>query len=488
MRTGASPSTMIGPTTRLVAAIALSSVLFSMHRVTRFYAQHFTADISDGNGVVNDIPLINVAVPLPEITNQSSSQSIQQTSENFSSTPINETFDNVTTDHFAFNQILEDEPTDYLAFSQRIVDDYQRIVLDDESYDDDAVDDSKRALVIISMGELASNTTMVERFVYSARKIGRFNGWIILITDAEEGRYSNLPVAALPKSNKKSSSIHNSLGSFISNHIGDQNDLNRFLVLRTQEERFANITKFEKFKAENTMNSKIFKTYILQYADLDERLKDIELFYYLDVDIVFGNSIRPLFTVLEERYKIGTLYKKTKPNITETKKPYIYFFKGNGGQKIQGGQFVLVRQRSQPCLERWRQLMLEQRNVTYLKDQVQLTMMIQEQRQRSKKKISTSGSCKIKLMHQNSTLIQFPELSQIKRYKLRRGKEPPVLVHFRNSANVMRDVEEHHLERYMRELLHFGRFQKDTHGILGKMLLKVDHKPKNKTKDDQYNN
>ncbi len=478
MRTGASPSKMIGPTTRSIAAIAMSSVLFSMHYVTTFYSRYFTADTIDYNSFANDIPLADVLVSLPEITNQSSSQPLPA-SENF--TPR---IEDANTSKLAFNQLLEDGSPDHLEFSQRIVEDYQKIFLDDENNDDDdAVDDRKRALVIISMGELASNTTMVERFVYSARKIGRFNGWIVLITDAEEGRYTNLPVAAWNKSNKKkkSSSIHDSLSSLVSDHVGNRNDLNRFLVLRTQEERFANITKFEKFKAENTMNSKIFKTYILQYADLEERLNDIELFYYLDVDIVFGNSIRPLFSELEERYKIGNVYEKTKPDAMETKKPYIYFFRGNSRQKIQGGQFVLVRQRSQPCLERWRELMLEQRNVTYLKDQVQLNMMIKEQRERSKKKIRNSGSCKIKLMNQNDTLIQFPELRQIKRYKRLRVKKPPVLVHFRNSANVMKDVEEKDLERYMRELLHFGRFEPDHYGILGKMLLKVDYKQKNKT-------
>lgn len=457
MRIRASPVKMMG--TRLIVAIVMSTVLISMHRVTIFYTRYFTAEISNQHVIVNDVPLTGTASTFPQPTNQSSraSNTIDQTPK---------------------EEIINKAATGHLVHNHSDVKDYQ------SSEDDET--DRKRAIVIISTGETASNTTMVERFVYSARNIGNFDGWIILITDADADRYHNLSVAGIPKSKRSGASM-------VRTRLGDKNEFNKFLVFHTQEERFASISKFDKFKAENTMSSKIFKTYILQYANKDERLNDVELFYYLDVDIVFGNPVRPLFTELEQRYKIGNLYKRNNLEITEnvtaantteeSKEAKIYFFKGNRGQKIQGGQFVLDRTRSQPCLDRWRQLMLEQRNVTYLKDQTQLTMMLDEQRERKKNQTATKSSidCKIKLMKQNNTLIQFPELSDITRWRRRRGKEPPVLVHFRNSASVMKNVDEGSLERYMRELLRFKRNQMDKYGILGKMLLKVDRKEKNIT-------
>jgi len=462
MRIGASPVKMAG--TRLVVAIAMSTVLISMHRVTTFYTRYFTAEMSGQHPIANDMPLTATTLPLSQSTNQASPHS-SRASNTIDLTP---------------NEKIISEA----AHNHSNVKKYQ-------SYEDDETD-PKRAIVIISTGETASSTTMVERFVYSARNIGNFNGWIILITDADADRYHNLSVAAFSKSKRSGYSMART-------RLGDRNEVNKFLVFRTQEEQFASISKFAKFKAENTMSSKIFKTYILEYANKDERLNDIELFYYLDVDIVFGNPVRPLFTELEQRYKIGNIYKRNNFESTknataantaeESKEAKIYFFKGNRGQKIQGGQFVLDRTRSQPCLDRWRQLMLEQRNITYLKDQTQLTMMLDEQRERKKNKTATKSNtdCNIKLMKQNNTLIQFPELSDITRWRRRRGKEPPVLVHFRNSARVMKNVDEESLERYMRELLRFKWNQLDKYGILGKMLLKVDRKEKNTT-DTTTNN
>ena len=464
------PLKMLGTTTRLVFAILIASLLFSMHRINTFYTHHFTAEMMDQSEMLsspsksqkNSLRASIDHEPTKQANDQNTWQSVEETP---SSILLAKNHSELISD------FVSSDKYDDLASG------------DDDSYDN-AGENGKRAIVIISMGEEASNASLVERFVWSARNIGKFNGWIILITDADENRYENLVAATIPESNVVR--IKTQLNS---------NIFNNFMVFRTEEKRFAKMsTSNKKFKAENTMNSKIFKTHILKFAQKELRLSEIELFYYLDVDIVFGNPIQPLFTNLEQRYNIGSLYKKNVEEdieipTVESEQATIYFFEGNGSQQIQGGQFVLDRENSQPCLDRWRKLMIKQRNRRYLKDQRQLTMMLDEQRKRVKENAingtsaqgptnSTSkGSnknCEIVLMKQDNALIQFPELKDIKNRAS--NKEHPVLVHFRNSANVMRDVDDELLQLYMRDILRFEENQEDEHGILNKMLMKVDAK------------
>ena len=66
----------------------------------------------------------------------------------------------------------------------------------------------------------------------------------------------------------------------------------------------------------------------------------------------------------------------------------IYFFHGNFDfVPVQGGQFVLHRQRSGACLRRWRQLMDESTHVT--KDQVFLKQMLEEHQLREQQLMRT---------------------------------------------------------------------------------------------------
>ena len=357
---------------------------------------------------------------------------------------------------------------------------------DDDDHDDY---DRKRAIVLISTGEKAANTTLVERFVWSARNIGNYRGWIVLITDAEEERYANLGVAAMPttdrtmtnhKSHVPPRTLNNTAAAGSSNDL-DTNEKNRFLVFRTPEERFANITNFEPFSI-LTMNSKVYKTYILEYANLEPRLHEIELFYYLDVDIVFGNPIEPLFVNLEPRYKIGRLHSDNKNNYNT--KPTIHFFKGNGKNRIQGGQFILDRTNSQPCLERWRELMQLYRNEKYQQDQDTLTIMLDEQETRNSRR---ERDCEIVRMKQDPKLIQFPEQTDMEQFETSPSKYP-ALVHFRNSAKAMKKVSELEFNRYLRSLLRIEHDENDEDNdafdwLMGKMYMdKSPKKPEKRKK------
>lgn len=513
-------------TARLVSAVIMSSVLFSMHHVNTFYTHYL-------NDVILDRP-VDLGTILPS-ANQLADQTAKQTANqsamqslraNLVPTTTTTTDENATNRTTGAATALNDRASTFAAVGLGGSHAYGFKYANDEEED---YPDRKRAIVLISTGEKASNTTLVERFVWSARNIGNYRGWIVLITDADEERYANLAVAAMPTTSN-TTTANNRITVTTTRNDRNTNTKNRFLVFRTQENRFARTTRFRKFHDTNTMNSKIFKTYILQYAKKERLLNDIELFYYLDVDIVFGNSIRPLFDDLETRYNIGggllqqqqqesvseslaqAQLSSEKDNTTESAK--IYFFEGNGNQEIQGGQIVLDRKTSQVCLDRWRFLMQKQRQKRFLKDQTSLTMILKEQKQRLVTSTtvdaaaisnitdtnstdtdtdtdtnSTEGGkkkkhCEIVLMKQDKKLIQFPELVDIEKrlaQKKRLAKnqpEYPTLVHFRNSASVMKNVEEETFQLYVRDILRFEEHQKDDLGLLNKMLMQRDHSKK----------
>ena len=122
--------------------------------------------------------------------------------------------------------------------------------------------------------------------------------------------------------------------------------------------------------------------------------------------------------------------------------------------------------------------MQKQRREKVLKDQMQLTMMLKEQRDRAAKLAAnstlslTEKDCEIVIMEQDKALITFPELKDITKSK--KGQEHATLIHFRNSANVMQKVDESNFDRYMRDILRLDDGQEDTHGLLGKMLHRID--------------
>jgi len=201
--------------------------------------------------------------------------------------------------------------------------------------------DNKRAIVAVSMGVSASQSKIVERFVWSARQRGNFTGWIVILTDAPAVRYANLTDAY---------------------HGGD-----RVVVMNPFFEHYG-----QQYKSPD-MVYKRFKTMVLQYMNLDQRMNSVELVYYLDIDIVFSAPVAPMFVDLERKYKIGHYHRKWsgKP------RSRIYMFENEKPEyKVQGGQFVLERKYSQPCLNRWQFYMNRDKNQP--KDQVFLNKMVLE--------------------------------------------------------------------------------------------------------------
>jgi len=338
-------------------------------------------------------------------------------------------------------------------------------------------DKIQRALFVICMGESATMSNYVERFVWSAREIGKFSGWIVLLTDAPEGRYESL------------------VGSW--KHIKNE----KFSIIRPEEKHY-----IQHFSNGPAMVFKQFKTYVLQYLSQDPRLDEVRIVYYLDVDIVFGNSIWPLFHDLESKYNIGTPSISTSPSTTLAK---MWMFEGNSKKTpIQGGQIILDRQKSQPCLGRFRSLMNPKTSTI---DQVHLKQMYKDQNEAKKTNDYSSLECEIVVIPQEKKHIFFPDRAFIKdvaRKSNRAGivddrnhvanldihadRQIPILNHIKNTSKDIRKSSPEDVEAYLRYLFRFKNDQIDIAGITRQNYLdgntrKFEDKMKESQREDQKN-
>lgn len=288
---------------------------------------------------------------------------------------------------------------------------------------------------------------LVERFVWSARHRGEWQGWIVLLTDAPASRYDDL--------------------SFTK-------DDDHFIVMNPLAQHFNS-------SFGEDMPYKRFKTHVIDYIDMDPRLDAVRLIYYLDVDIIVGNSLPQLFHSLESTYDIPipedgvavenadvvpSLQKEsphsTNPAAWLSSIPKIWFFRNKYAHlSVQGGQFILDRGTSQPCLDFWRELI--DSNVTEVKDQPALHKMRLHQEERidpylkNKQTPPIPARCQIVTMEWKRYL-HFPANSTVFSTvvdKIQKNKRPVLhtLIHFKNSCNstsqINEDVEEQFIEYYV---------------------------------------
>jgi hypothetical protein len=240
--------------------------------------------------------------------------------------------------------------------------------------------ESKRAIFLLSMGQDAAESTIVERSLLSIRRRGAFVGPVIVLTDAPAARYHALA-------------------------IKDPN----FVPLNPLSQDWRrNLTQ--------DMPYKRFKTYILEYLELDDRLKSVELVYYLDIDIVVGRPIQQWFDHVESTFAPeGNKYPSS-----------LIFFKGNyPWRPLQGGQFLVQRKSSQECLERWRFHI--DAHPEDPKDQSALTRILEEQQNTTQPHI-----CHLVIMPQHPYL-QFINETVIK--DLVRTQKYPTLMHIKNTEH-----------------------------------------------------
>lgn len=281
--------------------------------------------------------------------------------------------------------------------------------------------DPFRLIFIISMGQEAMQSTLVERFVWSARHRGMWSGWIFLMTDAPIDRYRD---------------------------SGDE----RFLVVNPQPQHLN--TTFRQ-----DMPYKRFKTRVIEYLEMDPRLSHVQLVYYLDVDNIVGNSLPTFMTELEHKYNIPGPDQKSPWIRLRPPPPTIWFFENKYAHlSVQGGQFIVNRDISQPCLTHWRELI--DANVTEPKDQPALHKI------RTQSDSGDHSNCRLVSMKPEKYLY-FPSNASVHREaaKIARGRKItyPYLVHIKNSCNTTAQIDEIVEEVYIGDIVQNPALSKKIH-------------------------
>jgi hypothetical protein len=233
------------------------------------------------------------------------------------------------------------------------------------------------------MGQEAAASTIVERSLLSIRRRGAYLGPVIVLTDSPVARYHSL------------TSVDPNL-----------------IVLQPRSEDW-------RWELREDMPYKRFKTYILEYLDLDERLKHVERVYYLDIDVVVGRELQEWFDHVEGTY------------LPENKRfpSCLTFFKGNyPWRPLQGGQFIIERKSSQACLERWRYHI--DGHPEDPKDQSALTLILKDQQKNTTS--TTNSICHLSIMPQHPYL-QF--LNKTVMQQLAKSEQYPTLMHIKNTEH-----------------------------------------------------
>ena len=260
------------------------------------------------------------------------------------------------------------------------------------------------------MGKEAAKTKLVERFIYSCRSIGKYTGWIILLTDAPTDRYESLLYHDWTTTPTPTTTDDDKTNS---NKQQQQQQQQKLIVMKPLPIHYN--TQFK----QRDMTFKRFKTYAIDYVRTEPRLKDVQLIYYLDVDIVFVRPVSQFFHGLESQYGI-TNTPNSQSSLSTNANSTIWMFSGNADKvQVQGGQMILSVSNSIGCLDRWRHLI--DKNPKNRKDQFPLMEIWKEQQKmktNNNKKLSPSSSsslqCEIVRMQQES-YISFPN-----RYKLKK--------------------------------------------------------------------
>jgi hypothetical protein len=258
-----------------------------------------------------------------------------------------------------------------------------------------------RAMFLLSMGKDAAQSTIVERCLISMRRRGNFMGLVILLTDAPTARYQTL----------------------------ERYDPH-FVVLHPLPEDW-------RWDLSKDMPYKRFKTYILDYLELDSRLKPVQLVYYLDIDIVIGRPLQTMFEDLERTYNVRPVtnnndqfgQQQQEYHLRESSR--MSFFKGNWPWRpLQGGQFILERHNSNYCLKRWRYWIDAYPQDD--KDQSALTRLLQEEKDCQARSNCTFSPCHLNIMEQYPHLQFVNETTMI---ELTRTGDFPTLVHIKNTEH-----------------------------------------------------
>lgn len=268
--------------------------------------------------------------------------------------------------------------------------------------------DSTHAIFLISFGSEAAASTLVERCILSLRRRGAYDGYIILLTDAPSDWYEN---------------------------VWDEN----VFVMHPLEQHLNDVDgmPFEFTESNFSLKSKRFKTFIIDYVDMEKKLNSVELIYYFDVDIMAGDSLDDFFTGLESKYEISR--HERSGGVSK-----LYFFTPLSKEwPLQGGTFVVERQSSRHCLELWRKQIDDMTVSGRGRDQDALRNIYQ--------RIESGDETKCKLVRmENENFISFPIPRTFK--KITQQTSFPSLIHISNSV-FAKWIDEEMQTKYIHKVL-----------------------------------
>lgn len=288
--------------------------------------------------------------------------------------------------------------------------------------------DKTHAIFLISFGEEAAASTLLERCILSLRRRGQYSGYVVVLTDAPHERYV---------------------------HVWDEN----VIVMHPQREHLLNEdgSSMEFTKDNMSLKPKRFKTYILDYVEMDQRLDDVELVYYLDIDILAGDSLDGLFRGVEEKYQV--VGQRDEEDVSK-----LYFFTPISKEwPLQGGTFIVERGTSQHCLDLWR---------------VEIDMMTLTGRGRDQdalrniyQRIESGDETKCQLIRMdNENYISFPTPRNFASLSAANAKHAH-LIHISNSVYAKR-IDEEEQNAYIHEILQLTKEEKES-GMYGKAVVRA---------------
>jgi len=285
--------------------------------------------------------------------------------------------------------------------------------------------DESHAIFLISFGEEAAQSTLVERCVLSLRRRGSWAGYIIVLTDAPHARYQN------------------------------EWDDNVIVMHPLDQHLNAADGTPMKFTRDNTsLKSKRFKTFIIDYVGMDERLDEVELIYYLDIDIMAGDAMHNLFNEIEERYGVS-------PEMRSGGMSKMYFFTPLSKEwPLQGGTFIVERRSARHCLELWREEIDGMVRLGRGRDQDALRTVFNRIRSGEESK------CELVRMD-NENLITFPTPRTFN--KLVRQSSYNSLIHISNSV-FAKWIDEEMQTEYIHKVLQLSEEEKRS-GKYGKAIV-----------------
>jgi hypothetical protein len=297
--------------------------------------------------------------------------------------------------------------------------------------------DKTCAIFLISFGEEAASSTLVERCVLSLRRRGQYNGYIVVLTDAPSERYM---------------------------HVWDEN----VIVMHPQKEHLVNEdgTPLRYSKDNMSLKPKRFKTFVLDYIELDRRLDDVKLLYYLDIDILAGDSLDGLFRGLEKQYQISINQRAANnEQDTTTMMSKLYFVTPLSKEwPLQSGTMIAQRDTSRHCLKLWRN---EIEKIIQAGD----STMDQDALKNIYRRIESGEETQCQLIRmENEHYISFPTPRNFAELSAS-GAKHAHLIHISNSVFAKR-IDEEEQNSYIHQILQLSDEEIES-GMYGKAIVRA---------------